>query len=48
MIAFADQDPVVLPSYEDALREDRLEGRSQRVMAGYRQHHAAQHRQRGR
>ena len=51
LIAFADQDPVVLPSYEDALREDRMEGRGgPRMMAasGYRQHHAAAHRQRSR
>ena len=51
LIAFADQDPVVLPSYEDALREDRLEGRAgPRMMtsSGYRQHHAAAHRQRSR
>merc|ERR1719500_1557340 len=50
LIAFADQDPVVLPSYEDALREDRMEGRGPRMMtaSGYRQHHAAAHRQRSR
>lgn len=47
LIAFADQDPMVLPSYEDALREDRMESRGARMMAtGYRQHHAAAHRQR--
>ena len=48
LIAFADQDPVVLPSYEDALREDRLEGRGQRMASSYRPHHGPHGRPRAR